>query len=109
MSTANQGVLTLIAPLALEEDLVDFFLDSENQMGFTSTQVRGHSSQHTGMNLVEQVTGRTQRVKFQILLSETEAKDICQRLKVLFPDAGINYWYINAVMQGRISEITPEP
>ncbi len=98
----NQGVLTLIAPQAIEEDLVDFFLDNEHQFGFTSFQVRGHSSRHEGMSLIEQVTGRQQRVQFQILMDESQARDVCQRLESAFANVGIRYWFLLASLEGRI-------
>ena len=102
MSTANQGLLTLTAPQLLEEDLVDFFLGSDQQYGFTSLQVRGHSTDHGGMNVIEQVTGRQQKIQFQILVNEAQARDICQRLKAAYPGVGIHYWFTETALQGHI-------
>lgn len=102
MSGANHGLLTLIAPQTIEEDLVDFFLDRDHQHGFTSQHVRGHTSQHTGMSVIEQVTGRQQRVQFQVLVSEEQARDICARLESAFPGAGINYWFLDSPLHGHI-------
>jgi hypothetical protein len=101
MSTGKSGLLTLTAPQLLEEDLVDFFLDSEHQYGFTSLHVRGHSSEHSGMSAIEQVTGRQQQVQFQILADESQARDICRRLETAFSGAGIHYWYVETPLQGR--------
>lgn len=102
MSQSNHGILTLIAPQTIEEDLVDFFLDREHQYGFTSQHVRGHTSQHSGMSVVEQVTGRQQRVQFQILVTSEQARDICLRLESSFSGAGINYWYLESSLHGHI-------
>ncbi len=102
MNDPQHGLLTLIAPQSLEEELVDFFLDSEHQHGFTSLQVHGHSLQHGGLSVIEQVTGRQQKIQFQVLVDESEARDICQRLKAVFSDAGIHFWLTPTVMQGRI-------
>ncbi len=101
MSTGKSGLLTLTAPQLLEEDLVDFFLDSEHQFGFSSLQMRGHSSEHSGMSVLEQVTGRQQQVQFQILVDESQARDICQRLETVYSGVGIHYWYIETPLQGR--------
>ena len=102
MNTPNQGVMTLIVPQMLEEDIVDFFLGQDDQQGFTSLQVRGHSSRHGCMSVIEQVTGRQQQVQFQILIDESQVEDLCQRLKSLFPGAGIRYWFLAATVQGSI-------
>jgi len=100
MTGENQGLLTLTAPQLLEEDLVDFFLDSEHQYGFTSLHVRGHSSEHGGMSPIEQVTGRQQQVQFQILVNESQAHDICRRLESSFSGVGVHYCFIKAPFQG---------
>ncbi len=103
MNSTTQGVLTLIAPKAIEEDLVDFFLDSEHQHGFTSLKVDGHSSHHADMTLIEQVTGRKQQAKFQILLSESEAREVCKRLEREFAGSGMKYWFLVSSLQGHIA------
>jgi hypothetical protein len=101
MSTGKRGLLTLSAPQSLEEELVDFFLDSEHQYGFTSLHVRGHSTEHSGMSLIEQVTGRQQRVQFLILADESQARNICERLEAAYSGVGIHYWYIETPLEGR--------
>ncbi len=102
MSQSNHGILTLIAPQTIEEDLVDFFLDREHQYGFTSQHVRGHTSQHSGMSVVEQVTGRQQRVQFQILVTSEQARCSFLRLEASFPRAGIHYGDLLASVDGPI-------
>jgi hypothetical protein len=101
MSSDNQGLLTLTAPQLLEEDLVDFFLSSEHEYGFTSLHVRGHSSEHSGMSPIEQVTGRQQHVQFQIIVEESQARDICRRLESSFSGVGIHFWFLDSPFQGR--------
>ncbi len=102
MSATNQGMLTLTAPHILEESLVDFFLDSDHHYGFTSMLVRGHSSTHADLSMIEQVTGRQEQVQFQILVDESQAREICLRLEVMFSGAGIHYWFLEATNQGQI-------
>jgi len=98
----NQGMLTLTAPKTIEESLVDFFLDSDHHYGFTSIPVRGHTSDHSGMSMIEQVTGRQEQVQFQILVDEAQAREICLRLEVMFSGAGIHFWFLTASLEGRI-------
>jgi len=102
MTDAAYGILTLVTPQSIEEDIVDFFLDSEHAQGFTSLHVRGHTSQHTGMSLIEQVTGRQHRVQFQVLVGEPQARAICKSLGERFAGAGIVYWFSLASLHGRI-------
>ena len=102
MNSTNQGLLTLTAPRTLEEELVDFFLDNEHQHGFTSLHVRGHSAHHGELSPIEQVTGRQHQVQFQVIVNQTEADEICQRLNAAFSGAGIRYWYLATSMDGHI-------
>lgn len=102
MNELATGLLTLIVPQAIEEGVVDFFLDSEHAHGFTSLNVRGHTSEHAAMTLIEQVTGRQQQVQFQVLTDESTARDICARLGARFHGARIVYWFSATSMQGRI-------
>jgi hypothetical protein len=98
----DQGILYLIAPIAIEEDLIDFFLDREHEYGFTTQRVSGHSQKHHGMSLTEQVTGRQQRVRFQVQLSAPEVEALRQRLQERFKGAGIHYWFVPSSISGRI-------
>ena len=100
MSGVNQGVLTLTAPRAIEEELVDSFLDNQHEHGFTSLHVRGHSSDHSDLSPIEQVTGRQQQVQFQIFVDESEADEICERLKATFADVGMRYCFLLSSRQG---------
>jgi hypothetical protein len=101
MST-TRGLLNLIASRAIEEDLVDFFLDGQHQHGFTSLHVRGHSLDHSDLSPIEQVTGRHQQVQFQVLMEESQVDDTCKRLKETFPGANIHYWFLTTHRQGQI-------
>ena len=102
MNAPIKGILTLIVPQMLEEDVVDFFLGQEDPQGFTSLQVRGHSSRHGGMSVIEQVTGRQQMVQFQVLIDQPQVEEICECLKALFPGTGIRYWFLATTLQGSL-------
>ncbi len=102
MTDAIHGILTLVSSQAIEEDIVDFFLDNEHAHGFTSLHVRGHTSEHAGMSLIEQVTGRQQQVQFQVHVSEPQAREICTSLGERFAGAGIVYWFSETSLHGRI-------
>lgn len=102
MTDAIHGILTLVTPRAIEEDVVDFFLGSEHAHGFTSLDVRGHTSEHGGLTVIEQVTGRQHQVQFQVLVAEPQAHAICKSLGERFAGAGIVYWFSVTSVYGRI-------
>lgn len=60
-------LLTLNIALEQEDDLIDYLLEHDDLIGFTSWPVSGHGRLgfHT---LAEQVTGRRKRIRVEILL-----------------------------------------
>jgi hypothetical protein len=87
-------LLTLLAPPAMEETLVDWLLEIEAEYGFSSVPVRGHSSRHQGLSLAEQVSGRRQQIRFEIHLPATRADALVQQLRADFQGAGLHYWIV---------------
>jgi len=86
-----QGLLILMAPVSLEEVLVDLLLQKNEISGFTTSHVSGHSRQHVGLSLVEQVAGRQKRVQFMMHASFAELQSLVVELKQMFSDAGMHY------------------
>lgn len=87
-------LLTLLTPPAAEEAMVDWLLEIESEHGFSSFQVRGHSSRHTGLTLAEQVSGRKEQIRFEMHLPETELAALLERLHQDFAGAGLHYWVV---------------
>jgi hypothetical protein len=98
----SQGILVLIAPTAIEEDMVDFLLGREHPQGFSSQRISGHSSIHEGLSTLEQVTGRQQHVRFEIQIAREDADEILQRLQESFKGVGIHYWFVPVINFGHI-------
>jgi hypothetical protein len=94
-------LLTLIAPPALEEPLVDWLLEFDSDLGFTSFPVYGHSSGHEGMTLAEQVSGRKRRVRFELHLSDAQWRPLADRLERDFRGTGIHWWVVPVTALGR--------
>ena len=90
-----QGLLILIAPPKLEEMLVDVLLQKTEISGFTTSNVSGHGSSHGGgavqLSLVEQVTGRQQRVQFMMHASLADLQSLIADLKDRFGKTDIHY------------------
>ncbi|ACT48665.1 DUF3240 family protein [Methylotenera mobilis] len=87
----GQGLLILMAPVSLEEALVDLLLQKDEISGFTSSSVNGHGRQHAELSLVEQVAGRQRRVQFMMHASFAGLQDLVTELKGKFSDTGIHY------------------
>jgi hypothetical protein len=92
-------LLVMNAPPALEEDLVDYLLSLPFIEGFTSFQANGHG-QSTGLNVSEQVTGRQQRIQFEIILAEELAAAVLGGLTQQV-GPGITYWQLPVTQPGR--------
>ncbi len=86
-----QGLLILMAPVSLEEALVDLLLQKDQISGFTTSHVSGHGRQHAGLSLVEQVAGRQQRVQFMIHAGFAELQELIVEFKQMFSDTGMHY------------------
>lgn len=90
-----QGLLMLIVPPNLEEILVDVLLQRAEISGFTTSNVSGHGSSHGGgavkLSLVEQVTGRQQRVQFMMHAGLSDLQNLMVELKARFQNTDIHY------------------
>jgi len=90
-----QGLLILIVPPTLEEMLVDVLLQQAEISGFTSSKVNGHGTVHgdgaAKLSIVEQVTGRQQRVQFMMHANVADLKALVVTLKARFRSTDIHY------------------
>lgn len=95
-------LLILNIPTELEEDLVDYLLELDCVNGFTSLPVRGHGRHGLGLSLAEQVSGRRQRLRVEILL---HAGDVDTVLAGMATAVGrdITWWTQPVTRNGRIA------
>ncbi len=98
----RQILLSIIAPPAVEDSMVDWLLACREVTGFTSFPVSGHGSSARSMSLAEQVAGRQRKILFQTHLPEPLALQLMERLKGEFSDCGIHYWLTPLLGAGRI-------
>ena len=98
----SEYLLTINAPSALEESIVDCLLTFESEHGFSSTTINAHDHRNLGLSLAEQVTGRQQKIRFQMPVPETSLKSLLDRLKREFTGAGIHYWVSPIIESGWI-------
>ncbi len=96
------SLVTLTAPPAIEEALVDWLLQSTTHMGFSSYPVNGHSSRTDGLSLAEQVAGRKKQIRFQMHIATGEVSGFISNLKQDFAGTGIHYWITAISEMGHI-------
>lgn len=97
-----RSLITLTAPPAIEEALVDWLLQSATHIGFSSYPVNGHSSREEGLSLAEQVAGRKRQIRFQMHIASTEVPAFLENLKNDFAGAGVHYWIVPLAEAGHV-------
>lgn len=98
----KQFLVTLNAPIALEEAIVDCLLTFESEHGFSSFPVFAHDHRNEGLSLAEQVSGRQKRLRFQMYVEEAVLTALLARLREEFSGAGIRYWVMPVAANGTI-------
>lgn len=96
----NQVLLILLIPPELEETVVDRLLARDDLSGFTSQPAYGHSRDHGGYSLLEQVAGRQRRVMYHIQTDEPTARDLLQGLAEDLPGCALHYWLLPVIEAG---------
>jgi hypothetical protein len=95
-------LLTLMCPPQLEDAIVDWMLSAAEVRGFSSHPASGHSSRLEGMSLTEQVTGRTQRIRFEIQLPDDMLEQTLDSLRSAFAKSGVHYWIVPVLDAGSL-------
>ena len=96
----EEFLITLNAPPSLEEAIVDCLLTFEAQHGFSSLPVSAHDHKNVGLSLAEQVTGRQQKIRFQMYVARKDLTALIDRLKTDFSGSGITYWVLPVIEKG---------
>lgn len=96
------ALLTVIAPVAIEEVLVDWLLENAPELGFCSGPVNGHSERHGQLSLSEQVAGRKRQIRFEVAASDIEVTQLLERLRQDFARADLAYWVMPLAAFGRL-------
>jgi hypothetical protein len=99
----SQTLLTIISSTSLERPLIDWFLQKEEALGFTSVSTYGHGSEPDSLTLIEQVEGRKKQIMLQIQMPLAKANIIIHDLKIDFNKAEIHYWLVPIIQAGKIT------
>lgn len=95
--------LTLICPPAAEEQLWDVLLLTKDVGIFTSNEVFGHGFHPAGLEISEQVMGRTREVAFTLLLDSDIAQTLLSDLRARMQRIGLRYWLSPVAEGGEIA------
>jgi len=87
----EHALLTLSVSPALEEELVDWFLETRSS-GFTTWHAQGVGGNPEEMSLAEQVAGRQRRLIFKLHGPPDTLKACLAKLKKDYPNADIHFW-----------------
>jgi len=98
----EQCLLTIYAPPSVEESIVDWLLEHQEIEGFSSTEAFGHGMRHSGMSLLEQVSGRQRRVQFQIQTNLELIERLLLELRENFSGSGLYYIVSPVLESGRL-------
>lgn len=91
--------LTLTAPKALEESLLDFLLEHDMLASdFTISEVAGHGRNTAYQSNAEKVRGHAQQVQMQIIMQHADAQTLLHDIKQALPRVNIAY-YITPVTE----------
>lgn len=95
--------LTLIAPKALEENMLDLLLEHETLAGgFTTSEVEGHGRNVTYQSSAEKVRGRAHQVEMKIIMQHADAQTLLQDIKQALPGSNILYCITPVIESGSI-------
>jgi hypothetical protein len=87
----NLKKLTLIVPMLLEEEVIDRLLEMDGDLEFTAGNVFAHASGEESLSLIEQVTGRKRRIRFEIVGEAGGLQTLLDTLQERFKGSGIHY------------------
>ncbi len=82
-------LVSLDTSIELEEKLVDWLLEFNPSQPFNSYEINVHHTNHAELSLVEQVTGRQKKMRFQLCLIDDEYRRLLNRFRLDFGGSGI--------------------
>jgi len=94
------ALFELIAPRALEPELVDWLAEQFPEEPFLVTHLHGHNIQVFGMSAREQVQGTIPLLRLTVEVGAADAVSIGPRLDEAFPRARKRWWVIDLAATG---------
>jgi hypothetical protein len=96
--------LTLVCHNSQEERLIDHLLEHPEWVhGFSVSHLEGGSDKEILRSMIEQVRGRSQRVKIQSVMNLEDAQALVAHLKAKEPNPDIAYWIVPIIEFGKLA------
>lgn len=93
--------LILILSRSLEEQMIDFLLSHPEGIGpFTTHPADGHGAPGAMASAAEQVRGRSERVRIDILIDQDRARTLVASLGEEFRGAQVFWWLTPVIDAG---------
>ena len=106
-TTSSKVLVTISVPPTLEERVIDWLLERKSGPGFTTYDIRGHSSKHDHLSVAEQVSGRQRRKRFEIELDEILLEQFVGRLAESFSGSDLHYFVTPIFASCKLDAIRP--
>ena len=95
--------LTIVCHNSLEERLLDHLLEHPEWVyGFSISHIEGGSQKEILRSMIEQVRGRSQRIKIQTVMNLDDAHELIQHLKNKEANPDVAYWITPVIEFGRL-------
>lgn len=102
--TENLKRLTILAPIALEEPLVDALLNLRPALpGFTTMSASGHGARFDVASIRERVRGRIERSLLWLVLPADDVSRVLAHLREGMPHPDIVWWVEPVESMGRLA------
>lgn len=94
-------VFVACAPADVGDKLLDLLMEVIDTP-FETSPVFTHGTSHGRMKAEELVTGRASALHAQVLVTESQLKELVARLRTTMPGTGLRYWATRLEVQGEI-------
>ncbi len=96
--------LTLVCHRSLEERLLDHLIEHPEWVyGFSVSHMEGGSQKEILHSMIEQVRGRSQRIKIQTVMNLDDAHALIKHLKSNEANPEIAYWIMPVIEFGKLA------
>lgn len=98
----NEGVLVMITSPNIEELVIDLLLEQQDISGFTSHLVNAHGTGTHQLSMLEQVSGRQQKVQFMVYGTQSALQTFTDLIKTTLEHSGARFILLPVIDSGVI-------
>ncbi|MCX7627617.1 MAG: DUF3240 family protein [Methylophilaceae bacterium] len=104
MSKHVDVCLNMILPMALKDQVLDLLLKHPDWVGpFTTHRVESHGDPDEVASIAEQVRGRTERVRIEILMNRAHVEALLARLRAELTSPDSVWWLTPILSAGSLT------